>query len=244
MGSVDTLGLSNRSSPVTTSFHQVFVLYPQFTQLDFTGPYEVLTRLPGARCTLASATGGKVGTDSGLSFQTVALADLADCDLICVPGGLGCAAAMQDASLLAELRRLSQGARYITSVCTGSLILAAAGLLKGRRSACHWAWLDLLAEFDGVTPDAARTVRDGRFFSGGGVTAGIDMALVLMADVAGIEHARRVQLMLEYAPDPPFDCGRPERADAALVAAVRERLQHLAGPRREAVRRAAQALQG
>lgn len=229
---------------MTASIHLVFVLYPQFTQLDFTGPYEVLTRLPGARCTLASAQGGQVGTDSGLSFETVALADLPDCDLICVPGGFGCAAAMQDAQLLAELRRLAEGARYITTVCTGSLILAAAGLLKGRRSACHWAWLDLLAEFEDVTPDAARTVRDGRFFSGGGVTAGIDMALVLMAEVAGEEHARRVQLMIEYAPEPPFDCGRPELADPGLVSAVRERLQHLVGPRREAVRRASQALMG
>lgn len=220
----------------------VFALYPQLTQLDFTGPHEVLARLPGAECVLASAEGGMVESDSGLAFATVPLASVTQADLICVPGGFGCADAMRDPVMLAELRRLAGGARYITSVCTGSLVLAAAGLLKGRRAACHWAWRDLLAEFDGVTPDAARTVRDGPVFTGGGVTAGIDMALTLLAELAGEAHARRVQLMIEYAPEPPFQCGRPELADPVLVVQVRERLRHLVGPRQEAVRQAALAL--
>ncbi len=220
----------------------VFALYPRITQLDFTGPHDVLTRLPGARCVLASASGGRIVADGGLSFDTVPIAEVPDCALLCVPGGFGCIAAMEDAAFLAELRRLAGGARWVTSVCTGSLVLAAAGLLQGRRAACHWAWRDLLSAFDSVTPDPARVVRDGNVISGGGVTAGIDMALTVMAEIAGAEHAQAVQLGIEYAPAPPFQSGRPELAAPGVVAAVQQRLESLRPDRHAAAQRAALAL--
>ena len=119
-----------------------------------------------------------------------------------MPGGFGTVAAIEDQAYLARIRRLGDKARYVTSVCTGSLLLAAAGLLRGKRAACHWAWRDKLADF-GVTPDPARVVRDGNVFTGGGVTAGIDMALAVMAEIAGRDYAETVQLAIEYAPAPP-----------------------------------------
>jgi cyclohexyl-isocyanide hydratase len=225
-------------------FEVVFALFPRVTQLDFTGPYEVLWRLPGAHCTLASAAGGDVEADGGIVFRTVRLGDVPRCDLLCVPGGFGVVTAMADAALLADLRRLAAGTRYVTSVCTGSLVLAAAGLLRGRRAACHWAWRDLLTQFDGVTPDGARVVRDGHVVTGGGVTAGIDMALTVFAEIAGAPAARAVQLGIEYAPAPPFDCGSPDRADPAIIAAVQQRLESMRAQRLHAVRCAAAAERG
>jgi cyclohexyl-isocyanide hydratase len=174
------------------SFNVVFALYPLITQLDFTGPHEVLSKLPNAVCTLGSMNGGKVVSDSGLTFETKCLSEITSCDLICVPGGFGTTAAMQDAQFLFELRRLADSATYVTSVCTGSLLLASAGLLKGKRAACHWAWGELLNEFPGVTLDKARVVRDGNTFSGGGVTAGIDMAFTVMAEMAGVQFAKTI----------------------------------------------------
>lgn len=225
-------------------FQIVFALYPRITQLDFTGPFEVFARLPGARCTLASVEGGTIRADGGITFAGVMkLADVSDCALLCVPGGFGCIAALEDRALLAQLARLGARARYVTSVCTGSLLLAAAGLLRGRRAACHWAWRDLLTPF-GVTADTARVVRDGNVITGGGVTAGIDMALTVMAEIAGVGYAQTVQLSLEYAPEPPFDCGRPERAGPALVAAVQQRTAAIAAERVAAVDRAARWLIG
>jgi cyclohexyl-isocyanide hydratase len=219
----------------------VFALYPGVTQLDFTGPLEVFARLPGARCVLASTAGGTIDA-AGITFAgLVRLADVRGCALLCVPGGFGTVEAMEDPAYLSELRRLAAQARFVTSVCTGSLLLAAAGLLRGRRAACHWAWRDLLGEF-GVTPDPARIVRDGNVISGGGVTAGIDMALSVMAEICGADYAQTVQLGLEYAPEPPFDCGRPERARPEIVAAARRRMQAGRVEREAAVRRAAAAL--
>ena len=220
----------------------VFALFPRITQLDFTGPHEVLWRLPGARLLLASAAGGRVVADGGLAFETRPLAEVERCDVLLVPGGMGVVDAMQDAAFVAGLRRLGAPARHVASVCTGSLALAAAGLLKGRRAACHWAWRDLLAAFDGVTPDDGRVVRDGPVLTGGGVTAGIDMALALMAEIAGPELAQAVQLGIEYAPAPPFDCGRPERAAPAVLQAVQGRLQQMRPDRRAAAERCAAAL--
>src|SRR5579862_9635233 len=162
---------------MTDDFPVVFALYPRITQLDFTGPFEIFARLPGARCLLASVEGGTIRADGGLTFAGVEkLTDIPACALICVPGGFGTVAAMENPTFLAEIARLGASARYVTSVCTGSLLLAAAGLLRGRRAACHWAWRDLLLPFD-VQADPARVVRDGRIITGGGVTAGIDMAL-------------------------------------------------------------------
>ena len=221
------------------SFDIVFALYPRFTQLDFTGPFEVLARLPNARCILASVDGGELAADRGLKFAGLTPLDLVQtCDLLCVPGGFGTVEAIEDARYLAALRRLGARARYVTSVCTGSLLLAAAGLLRGRRAACHWAWREQLAEF-GVTPDPARVVRDGNVFTGGGVTAGIDMALEVMAEIAGRDHAETVQLALEYAPAPPFDSGRPESAREPVLRLARERMDATRAQRDAAIRRAA-----
>ncbi len=227
---------------MTPPLHVVFALYPRTTQLDFTGPHEVLWRAPGAVCHLASSTGGVMPADGGLVFDTQRLADVPHCDVLVVPGGFGVIAALEDAEFLAQLRRLGAQARYITSVCTGSLALGAAGLLKGRRAACHWAWRDLLSSFPDVTPDPARVVRDGPVFTGGGVTAGIDMALALLAELTSETQAQAVQLGIEYAPAPPFDCGRPETADPATVQAVQARLESLRPDRHAAVQRAAQRL--
>jgi len=222
-------------------FTVVFALYPEVTQLDFTGPLEVFARLPQARIVLASSRGGELCA-GGLTFARLhPLAQVNECALLCVPGGFGCGPAMEDAEYLEGLRRLAARARYITSVCTGSLLLGAAGLLQGRRAACHWAYRDLLELF-GAIPDAGRVVRDGQVFSGGGVTAGIDMALTVTAEVAGEAHAQAVQLAMEYAPEPPFACGRPETAPAAVVSAVRQRFERLAPERRAAAERAARAL--
>jgi cyclohexyl-isocyanide hydratase len=227
---------------VSATFHVVFALYPRITQLDFTGPYEVLTRLPGARCVLASVAGGDLAVDSAMRFSGLArLEDVEDCDLLCVPGGFGTVAAVEDQAYLGAIRRLGGKARYITSVCTGSLLLAAAGLLKGKRAACHWAWRDKLADF-GVTQDPARVVRDGMIFTGGGVTAGIDMALAVMAEIGGRDLAETVQLAIEYAPAPPFDSGRPELAREPVLRAAKARLDSMRTERDAAFGRAAAAL--
>lgn len=229
---------------MTEEFPVVFALYPHVTQLDFTGPHEVLARLPGARCMLASSTGGDLEADGGLVFTRVhRLADIERCALLCVPGGFGTIEAMEDPELLAQVRRLAASARYVMSVCTGSLVLGAAGLLQGRRATSHWAWRDSLARF-GATPESARVVRDGNLFTGGGVTAGIDCALTVMAEVAGAEYAQSVQLGLEYAPEPPFDAGRPERAPAAVVATTQRRFEPFRAARDAAIERAAARLAG
>jgi transcriptional regulator GlxA family with amidase domain len=228
---------------VAAEFNIVFALYPRITQLDFTGPFEVLARLPGANCILASVDGGELEADRGLRFAGLRRLDSVDaCDLLCVPGGFGTVAAINDQAYLGALRRLGNQARYITSVCTGSLLLAAAGLLRGKRAACHWAWRDKLADF-GVTPDAARVVRDGNVFTGGGVTAGIDMALEVMAESAGAEYAETVQLAIEYAPAPPFNSGRPELAREPVLRAARARMDSMRAERDAAIRRAVLALQ-
>jgi putative intracellular protease/amidase len=199
----------------------VEAIFPGMTQLDFTGPHTVFSRLRGVRTIVASAAGGAVESDGGLVFAgTQRLADIAHCDLLFVPGGVAVTDAMNDAVFMAEIRRLSAGARYLASVCTGSLILAAAGLLQGRRAACHWAWRELLPLF-GAVIDEARVVRDGNIITGGGVTAGIDLALVVAAELAGDVAAQAIQLGIEYAPAPPFDAGRPETAPAAVLALVK-----------------------
>ncbi|MDB5801210.1 MAG: ThiJ/PfpI domain protein [Rhodocyclales bacterium] len=227
---------------MTTPFPIVFPIFPDVTQLDFTGPHEVLSKLPGAQCVLGSPEGGPVQADGGLRFDTQRLADIERCAVLCVPGGYGVTPMMQHTGFLAELRRLAATAQFVTSVCSGSLLLAAAGLLHGKRAACHWAWRDLLGEFDNVTPDPARVVRDGNIFTGGGVTAGIDMALTLMAEIAGDNHAQAVLLGMEYAAAPPFAGGRPELAPPAIVAMVQKRFDSISGDRQHAARCAAQAL--
>lgn len=223
-------------------FVVVFALYPRLTQLDFTGPFEVLSRLPGAEVHVASRDGGIVRSDTKLEFSSLErLADIPRCDLICVPGGPGTEEASQDEAFLAEIRRLAAGARYVTSVCTGSLILGAAGLLKGRRAACHWAWRDLLPLF-GAIPDAGRVVRDGNVMTGGGVTAGIDFALTVAADAFGADLAKSIQLAIEYDPAPPFNAGSPEGAGEAMVAKARAAAAGRQAEREAAVAEAARRL--
>ncbi len=224
---------------MSSDFPVVFALYPNITQLDFTGPLEVFSRLPGARCLTASVVGGLLEGSGGIQFANLLrLDEITDCALLCVPGGYGTIAAIEDERYLAQLRRLAASARYITSVCTGSLLLAAAGLLTGKRAACHWAWRDSLSAF-GVIPDPARVVRDGNIITGGGVTAGIDMALTVMAEIAGRDFAEAVQLAIEYAPMPPFDSGRPELARPEVLAAASKRLDAARADRDAAVARAA-----
>jgi putative intracellular protease/amidase len=211
----------------------VFPIYPGVTHLDFTGPHQVLARLPGARTVVASV-GGEPVTVDGLTFANLArLEEVERCDVLCVPGGFGCVDAMRSEAFLGEIQRLAASARYVTSVCTGSLILAAAGLLEGRRAASHWAWRDQLALF-GAIPDAGRVVRDGNVFTGGGVTAGIDFALTLAAELADEVTAQAIQLSLEYAPAPPFDSGRPETAAPEILALVEAR-SRAARPDRQAI---------
>lgn len=223
---------------MATDIAIVFPLYPGVTHLDFTGPHQFLARLPGTRL-IAASVGGKPVAADGLVFAELApLEAIEGCDVLCVPGGYGCTDAMADTAYMAAIRRLAAGARYVTSVCTGSLILGAAGLLRGKRAACHWAWRDLLALF-GAIPDPGRVVRDGNVLTGGGVTAGIDFALTLASELAGPVAAQAIQLGLEYAPAPPFTAGTPESAPAAVLALVRERMAPTMAARRAAVERAA-----
>lgn len=174
----------HQENSITQACRIVFALYPDVTQLDFTGPLEVFARLPGAECILASERGGDLLAGPGMTLTGVKrLADIPDCQLLCVPGGLGTVQAIASAAYFREIGRLANGASTIVSVCTGSLLLAAAGLLKGKRAACHWASREHLKWF-GVQPDAARVVRDGNVVTGGGVTAGINMALEVVSDIA------------------------------------------------------------
>lgn len=224
------------------SFPVVFALYPKVTQLDFTGPLEILSRLPGAQCVLASTSGGTIEAEGGVRFaDVVRLADVTQCALLCVPGGFGSVVAIEDREFLAELRRLAGMAQFVTSVCTGSLLLGAAGLLHGKRAACHWAWREDLRAF-GAIPDAGRVVCDGNIFTGGGVTAGIDMALTVMASIAGPTYAQTVQLAIEYAPAPPFDSERPETARPEVVRLARQHFEAIRSEREAAIQRASAAL--
>ena len=200
------------------------LLYPNVTQLDATGPAQVLSRVPGAKMHMIWKTLDPVPTDAGFSIvPTTTFADCPQLDVICVPGGGGQVELMVDPETLDFLRKQAATARYVTSVCTGSLVLGAAGLLKGYKSACHWAWRDMLKDF-GAIPVAERVVRDRNRISGGGVTAGIDFGLTVVAELVGRTQAEAIQLGLEYAPAPPFDAGTPESAPADVVDAVRSRM--------------------
>jgi cyclohexyl-isocyanide hydratase len=209
------------------TFVIVEAVYPGMTQLDFTGPHTIFSRIPGAEVIVASEPGGPVASDGGLTFAgTKRLAEIARCDLLFVPGGMAATDVVNDRAFMAEFERLAARARYLTSVCTGSLVLGAAGLLRGKRAACHWAWRDMLPLF-GAVPDAGRVVRDGDIITGGGVTAGIDFALVVAAELAGETVAQAIQLSIEYAPAPPFDAGRPETAPAEVLATMKARMAAL-----------------
>jgi cyclohexyl-isocyanide hydratase len=204
------------------TLHIGFLLFPNVTQLDLTGPAQVLSRVPGAKTHLVWKTLAPVPTDVGFSINpTTSFADCPQLDVLCVPGGFGVEALFEDDETLSFLRRQAADARYVTSVCNGSLVLGVAGLLRGYRSACHWMWLPLLERF-GAEPVAERIVRDRNRISGGGVTAGIDFGFALAAELAGEEAARTIQLALEYDPQPPFDAGSPRGAGPEIVARLRE----------------------
>lgn len=196
------------------------LLYPGFTMLDLVGPLTVFTM--HARLHLLWKDLEPVESDSGVAM--VPTTRLRDCpeklDVLFVPGGFGTAAAMADAELLAFLQQAASRAGYITSVCTGSLILGAAGLLEGYQATTHWAMHDMLSQF-GALPVKARVVTDRNRISGGGVTAGIDFGLTVLAQLRGVDVAQAVQLMMEYDPQPPFDAGSPEKAGAIIVGAAR-----------------------
>jgi cyclohexyl-isocyanide hydratase len=212
----------------------VIPIYNEVTQLDFTAPHQFLSMVPDIKVIVASL-GGTPVSSQGLTFDRLEkLEDIEKSDVLCVPGGLGCIDAMEDERYLASIKRLGAGAEYVTSVCSGSLILGAAGLLKGKHAACHWAWRDMLPVF-GAVPDGRRVVRDGNVLTGGGVTAGADFALTLISELRGPAVAQSVQLALEYAPAPPFEAGRPETAPAPIREAVTAQMESLLGDGRRRV---------
>jgi cyclohexyl-isocyanide hydratase len=219
-----------------------FLVYPEVTQLDFTGPAQVLSRLGNARVDYVWKTRDPVPTDAGFSIlPTATFAEVNEADILCVPGGIACVDMMEDDEVLAWVARVGERAAWVTSVCTGSLILGAAGLLKGYRAACHWAWREHLALF-GAEPVPERVVFDRNRVTGGGVTAGIDFALALTAAFRSEAHARLIQLALEYDPAPPFDSGSPDRARAETLAFYRQRMEKMAPGRAERIRSAAERL--
>ena len=218
-----------------------FALYPGVTHLDFTGPHQVLVRTPNSDVVVASMGGMDIEAE-GLTFTKLAdLSAVSRCDVLCIPGGFGTTEAMGDEAFMAQIRRLGTSASYLTSVCTGSLILGAAGFLAGKRATSHWAWRDQLAQFGAIVSDE-RVVRDGNLFTGGGVTAGIDFALVMLAELAGQGFAESIQLGLEYAPAPPFNAGRPELARPEVLASIKARMAAMADARTAAVASAAETL--
>ena len=222
---------------MTESLSIAFLLFPNVTQLDLTGPAQVLSRLGNARLDLVWKTLDPVPTDAGFSIlPTATFADVPRADILCVPGGFGTNGLIADDEAMAWVQAVGAEATWVTSVCTGSLILGAAGLLDGYRAGCHWAQRDMLPLF-GAIPVAARTVVDRNRVTGGGVTAGIDFALTLTAMIRGEAHAKAVQLSLEYDPAPPFDSGSPAKADADILEAVKRRTAQLV-PTRDADLRA------
>lgn len=205
-------------------FHIIFLLFDGITQLDFTGPAQVLCRIPGAVVHTAAKAIKPIQTDCG--FAILPSTNFADCpqaDLLCVPGGFGIRDVIQDEATLQFLRAQGSGAKYVTSVCTGSLALGAAGLLEGKRATSHWAYTLLLEKF-GATHEKARVVKDANVITAGGVTSGIDFALTVVAEIAGQQVAESIQLSLEYDPHPPFNSGHPDVADPKTLAALQERV--------------------
>jgi cyclohexyl-isocyanide hydratase len=202
----------------------VFVLFDNVTQLDFAGPVQFLSRIPGAATHVVSKDGKAVITDAG--FSILPGGDFASCpqaDIICIPGGFGVREAIGDPAIVDFVREQAKGAEWVTSVCTGSFILGAAGLLQDKRATTHWGYTHLLPLY-GAIFEEARVVRDGNIVTAGGVTSGIDFALELIAAARGPELAQTLQLALEYDPAPPFTGGHPSRAPEAIVAGLKERV--------------------
>jgi len=225
-----------------TQFSIGLLAFPAMTQLDLTGPLQVFANLPGADVRVLWKTLDPIQTHGGLRLvPDTTLDDCPKLDVICVPGGTGVLDLMDDAVVLAFLRARADAATFVGSICTGSLVLGAAGLLRDKKATTHWAWIDLLVPL-GAVPTKGRVVRDGKFFTGGGVTAGIDFALTMVAELAGQEVAQSIQLGIEYAPAPPFNAGSPDTARPELVAAVRNRMTALRTEREARVARVAASM--
>ncbi len=219
------------------------VIFPKVTQLDLTGPVQVFSSVPGAKLHLLWKRIEPVPSDSVLTLTpTTTFADCPPCDVICVPGGAGTDDMVNDAEVLTFLRQQASSATYITSVCTGSLVLGAAGLLSGYRAATHWSARDHLAAFGAIASNE-RVCIDRNRITGGGVTAGIDFALTLVAQLVDRKTAEAIQLRLEYNPAPPFHAGSPETAPKDVLALMNERIAPSRARRAEAVARAAARLE-
>jgi cyclohexyl-isocyanide hydratase len=222
--------------------HVVMLAYPRMTQLDLTAPFEVFARFEELSLHLAWKSKEPIVDGAGFTLiPTMTFAECPQADILFVPGGPGQVSLMDDHEVLTFLREQAEGASFVTSVCTGSLVLAAAGLLTGYRATCHWLSLSQLGYF-GVEPVAERVVVDRNRVTGAGVTSGIDFALTLMASLFGNERARRVQLSMEYDPEPPFSGGSPMSSDPAIVAAVHEAAAAFQQQREEVARAAASRL--
>jgi putative intracellular protease/amidase len=202
------------------------LLYDDMTALDAIGPYEVLSRLPGAEVRFIAEQAGLVRTDTGFLGLSAdhGISEVTEADLLLVPGGPGDEAVRRNDRLLEWVRQIHEGTRYTTSVCTGSLILGAAGLLEGLRATTHWTRLEVLREF-GAEPTGERVVEQGRIVTAAGVSSGIDMALRLASKIGGEDLARALQLGIEYDPQPPFDAGSPDKAPSHVVELVRATMQ-------------------
>jgi cyclohexyl-isocyanide hydratase len=230
--------MSANSSPC----HIGLLLFPAMTQLDFTGPYEVFARLPNTIVHVIAKTADPVRTERGLILvPTVTCEDCPALDVVVVPGGPGQLQLMNDEAVLEFLRTQAGQAKYVTSVCTGALVLAAAGLLKGYRATTHWLSLPLLSLF-GAIPVAERVVVDGNRITGGGVTAGIDFGLRLAAILHGETVAQQIQLQMEYDPDPPFQGGSPATAPHDVVDTVRRAAERFQQERLEICEQVAKRL--
>ncbi len=218
------------------------VLFPKVTPLDFTGPLQVFSSVPGAQVHLVWKRIEPVPSDSVMTLTpTITFADCPQLDVICVPGGLGTDDMINDEEMLAFLRKQAEGAKYVTSVCTGSLVLGAAGLLKGYRAATHWTAMEFLSSF-GAIPTRTRVCVDRNRVTGGGVTAGIDFALTLVSLLTDRQTAEAIQLRLEYNPAPPFNAGSPDTAPPEILAFMRERIAPSQARRAEKINRAAARL--
>ncbi|SDS30604.1 DJ-1/PfpI family protein [Bradyrhizobium canariense] len=218
------------------------LVFPKVTQLDLTGPLQVFSSVPGAKVHLIWKRIEPVPSDSVLTLTpTVTFADCPQLDVICVPGGAGSDDMVNDEEMLDFLRRQAKAAKYITSVCTGSLVLGAAGLLRGYRAATHWTAMEFLEPF-GATPTKTRVCIDRNRVTGGGVTAGIDFALTLVSLLVDRQTAEAIQLRLEYNPAPPFNAGSPDAAPPEILAVMKERIAVTQPRRSEAIRRAAARL--
>ncbi|WLG21699.1 DJ-1/PfpI family protein [Pseudomonas sp. FP1154] len=219
-----------------------FLLFPQVQQLDLTGPYDVLASLPDVKVHLIWKDLAPVTASTGLVLlPTTTFEKCPKLDVICIPGGSGVGPLMEDEQTLAFIKQQAAHAQYITSVCTGSLVLGAAGLLQGKRATTHWAYHSLLQTL-GATPVKDRVVRDGNLFTGGGITAGIDFALTLAAELFDQDTAELVQLQLEYAPAPPFTAGGPDTAPSQVLAEANRRAAESFRVRSQITQRAAARL--